>query len=70
MQQSPIELTVLCPKRFDLNWILFFILFKYTALQFLASLWLAGQIVVIPLLKWPFIQERDAEKFQISYDKC
>ena len=29
-----------------------------------------GQLVVIPLLKWPFIQEYDTEYFQISYDKC
>ena len=36
----------------------------------LASLWLAGQLVVIPLLKWPFMQEYDTECFQISYDKC
>ena len=36
----------------------------------LASLWLAGQLVVIPLLKWPIIQEYDTEYFQILYDKC
>ena len=36
----------------------------------LASLWLAGQIVVIPLLRWPFFQEYHTEYFQIWYDKC
>ena len=36
----------------------------------LASLLLAGQLVVMPPLKWPFIQEYDTEYFQISYDKC
>ena len=36
----------------------------------LASLWLAGQLVVILLLRWPFFQEYHTEYFKISYDKC
>ena len=36
----------------------------------LASLWLAGQLVVIPLLKWPYFQKYHTEYFKISYDKC
>ena len=36
----------------------------------LASLWLAGQLVVIPLPRWPFFQKYHTEYFQISYDKC
>ena len=36
----------------------------------LASLWLAGQLVVIPLLRWPFLQESYRNYFKISYDKC
>ena len=35
----------------------------------LASLWLVGQLVVIPLLRWQFFQEYYTEYFQISYDK-
>ena len=48
-----------------------FILTHYTPpSKSLASLWLAGQLVVIPLLRWPFFQEYSAEYFQILYDKC
>ena len=35
----------------------------------LASLWLAGQLVVIPPLKWPYFQEYHTEYFKIPYDK-
>ena len=36
----------------------------------LSSLWLAGQLVAIPQLKWPYFQEYHTEYFKISYDKC
>ena len=36
----------------------------------LASLCLADQLVVIPLIRWPFFQEYHTEYFKISYDKC
>ena len=35
----------------------------------LASRWLAGQLVVIPPLKWPYFQEYHTEYFKIPYDK-
>ena len=36
----------------------------------LASLCLAGQLVVILLLRWPFLQEYYTDYFKMSYDKC
>ena len=36
----------------------------------LASLWLAGQPVLIPLLKWRYFEEYHTEYFKLSYDKC
>ena len=35
----------------------------------LGSFWLAGQLVVIPLLKWPYFQAYHIEYFKIAYDK-
>ena len=45
-------------------------LFIYTALQKFGITLVNGQLVVIPLLRWPFCQEYHTEYFEIPYDKC